>query len=290
MGIVIERALDFLIEEEDESNIFPKAEEAQELEETSEPDEQTETSAFQEPEVILRSFIPQSEKDWEIGWKQLTEADYETYQVPKNRLLYRTMEEMTRNCLKISASLGGRYLKEIQKFFPPGYLRDREGYTPMSVVEMRQRMRYTCTKRFPNEPNGEINWSKYKRGDLNQFGIDNPDYHQRFKYWDLLAQRWRDYQAVMEPYKRKVSMNSYVYVGEFVEEEDPLIAEQRISDAKAQIELLARRPFTWLDDYSTKVKTLLVQEAYNRGLDARIAAEVAHNQAIEQQPDIEEDL
>ncbi len=31
MGIVIERALDFLMEEEDESNIFPKAEEAQEF-------------------------------------------------------------------------------------------------------------------------------------------------------------------------------------------------------------------------------------------------------------------
>jgi hypothetical protein len=250
---------------------FPSPDESIEVEIVEgEGDEQTPIAADETPQVEdgtglvtkpLRDIIPESPEDEKVGFKRLRDWEYELYRVPLDRSLYLTREKASKNLFKISASRLGQHLKELQNFRnPPGYYLDEQGLTPEAIAELRLKIQYTSRLTFPDS-----DWSKYKRGDLKKLGIENPNYQERFRYWDEYGSRSQAYHQWLSESADEVGT---VYQAEFYDWEEPNREESR-SHLRSQIELAHRDIFQSVDSYLDSLGEKLIEHARDKGLEIR---------------------
>jgi len=231
-----------------------------------EGDEQTETPTDETPQVEdgikLRDIIPETPEDEKVGFKRLRDWEYELYRVPSDRSLYLTREKASKNLFKISASRLGQHLKELQNFRnPPGYYLDEQGLTPEAIAELRLKIQYTSRLTFPDS-----DWSKYKRGDLKKLGIENPNYQERFRYWDEYGSRSQAYHHWLETHSSLDEPR--IYQGE-IYDWGSLDREERESDLRSDIELAHRDIFSSVDSYLDLLRDKLKSRARERGLEMR---------------------
>lgn len=234
---------------------------------------------------FLRSLIPDTEEDFEFGYRILREHEYQALQIPRERSLYATREDASKNVFKISAARLGEHLKELMAFkFPPNYLWDSKGMTPECVGELKLKISYTARKVFPTD-----DWRKYKRGELGKVGIENPKYGSRFKYWEEIAKRSQEYQSWLDSHQSNQEEEPEVYEAEWVFTENPEEREERHSKARSQIELSKLGLIQQLKSYFADIREEAIKIAEDEGLQTRIEMDKHHAQTIANPEQLDED-
>lgn len=178
------------------------------------------------PQDVREGFRDFTDKEWSLcledyqrGFAPMTGQDWEKYQVPEEPAIYRTREKLSRNCVKVSAGLVGKWVQaktnKSRPFYPDGYLQDEFGFTPQAVAVFRNMMRYTCKRRFKTNEQGVIEWDKLER-DLSPikdplYSEENPDYVLCSLYWQKVEQMWLDYCDLMDwisEYRQRISIET----------------------------------------------------------------------------------
>lgn len=242
---------------------------------------------LEEEQSVLRSFLPDTEEDLELGFRALRPHEYKKHAIPgdrENRELFRTREKASKNLFKISAARLGQHFKELATFkFPPGYLQDKDGLTPECMAELRVKIAYTSENIFPSE-----DLSKFKRGQLPKVGISNPKYPLRFQYWEKIAKRSEEYQSWLNSFSSSEE-EPEVCEGEFFFTENSADREERHSQAKSDIELNALGLLQKLKAHFAAIREEAVRIAEDEGLKTRQEMDKAHAKSITNPETLEED-
>lgn len=252
-----------------------------------EPTEHIEEEVQQQPS-ILRSLIPDTEEDFEFGYRILRDHEYNALNIPKDRTLFLTREDASKNLFKISAARLGEHLKELSNFkFPPNYLWDNSGLTPECIAELRVKISYTSRKVYPSE-----DLRKYKRGELAKVGIENPKYPLRFKYWEQIAKRSEEYQNWLQTKQPHQEEEPEVHEAEWVFNENPEEREERHSETRSEIELARLNFLQNIKNYFADMRKEALRIAEDEGLETRLQMDKHHLVTIAnpEQLDPEEDL
>lgn len=257
--------------------------------EYSEPEERPDLETPVQEEgnsKVLRSLIPDTEEDFEFGFRILRDHEYQSLLIPKDRNLYSTREDASKNIFKISAARLGEHLKELMAFkFPANYLWDSKGMTPECIAELKIKISYTARKVFPTE-----DWKKYKRGQLGKVGVENPKYPLRFKYWEEVAKRSQEYQSWLESWQAEnPEEEPEIYQGEWVFTENPEEREERHSKARSQIELSRLGFIQQLKDYFSDIREEAIKIAVDEAITTRLEIDKRHAQMIANPEELEED-
>lgn len=296
-------------EEVEEVPEEPEAQEEAELSDTSEemPKEEPIPEPEYEPEApkkdttpIVRHVIPVNpdlaeelwgqpllpeqrqrlEQDWQLGFCQLTDEERKFYGISDDPETYARMESLAKNYLKVSANQGKEDLIDLEKSagkdgWGDGYLRDENGrFTERCVVELMNLRRRTREWVLPEEPDGSIDLTKYKRGDLSpkrNIRVKNERYGQRFEYWEALrdrARRWRLWREERNKSIPVIVVEGEAVFGELVvtpltqsqQEENISLARQRVEQAE---QLLCSVPLELQDPMWERVKPLWTQVGLN---------------------------
>jgi hypothetical protein len=267
------------------------------IEETAQPEEMyayaedptpppSSPSPEEEPKKSpLRNLIPDTEEDFEFGFRVLREHEYQALFIPKDRTLYLTREDASKNIFKISAARLGEHLKELMAFkFPRQYLWDAQGMTPECVAELKTKISYTARKIFPSD-----DWRKYKRGELGKVGIENPKYPLRLQYWEEIAKRSSDYQNWLESYQPTGEDEPEVVDAEWVFEESSDERDDRRSKTRSQIELAGHAIFKQVDGYLDALVGRIMLRVEDKGLEARAKMDTRLPEVIIRPETTEED-
>lgn len=242
------------------------------------------SSQPQEEKTVLRSLIPDTEEDFEFGYRILREHEYQSSQIPKDRTLYATRENASKNLFKISAARLGEHLKELANFkFPPNYLWDNQGLTPECMAELRIKIAYTSRKVFPTE-----DLRKYKRGQLGKVGVENPKYALRFKYWEQIAKRSEEYQNWVQT-QVSDEEETQVFEAEWVFTENPEEREERHSKARSQIELSKVNFIQQVKNYFADVREEVLKIAEDEAIQTRLEMDKRHAQTLANPEELDED-
>jgi hypothetical protein len=235
--------------------------------------------------VVLRNLIPDTEEDFKLGFRQLREHEYQTLGIPKNRDLYRTREDASKNLFKISASRVGEHIKELMTFkFPPGYLWDSYGLTPEGAAEIKVKILNTARTTYPSD-----DWSKYKRGDIKTCGVANHRYPLRVRYWEEVAKRSQEYIAWVETQIPEGIPEPEACEAEWVFDSEPVEErEERHSKLRSRIELVGQQTYQQIDRYFDSLKEKLLLLAEDKGIETRIAIDERYGQ-VALNPEITED-
>lgn len=230
-----------------------------------EPEEVTQQPEEEAKRSPLRSLIPDTEEDFEFGFRILRDHEYQSLGIPKDRSLYATREDASKNLFKISAARLGEHLKELMAFkLPPNYLWDAKGMTPECVAELKIKISYTARKIFPTD-----DWRKYKRGDLRKVGVENPKYALRIKYWEEIAKRSQEYKSWVESYQPQDDSEPELHEGEFIFEESAEEREDRHSKMRSQIEISQQSIFQQVDNYLDNLANQIIKRVEDKGLQTR---------------------
>ena len=237
--------------------------------EFEEPQPSTQAES-EETKVELRHLIPDTEEDFKAGFRKLREHEHQALGIPKNRDLYRTREDASKNVFKISAARVGEHIKELMTFkFPPGYLWDSYGLTPEGVAEIKTKILNTARTTYPSD-----DWSKYKRGDIKKVGIANHRYPLRVRYWEEVAKRSQEYQSWAETQIPEGQPEPEVCEAEWIFDSEPAEErDERHSKLRSQIELVGQATYQQFDKYFDSLKDKLLKLAEDKGIETRIAVD-----------------
>ncbi len=239
-------------------------------------------------EVKLRSFIPETKEDYEAGFKLLRDKEFEDYNIPLDRSLYRTREDAAKNILKVSPSRVGEHLTEISRLpFPRNYLIDAKGLTPQCMWELLTKIDNTAR----NIPPGAITeWVKSKPKAKKSF---NPKYKtHRFRYWEEASKRCADYQAWFDGQPQP---ENQVHEAEFVAPDEPEEdREERLSKKRSAIELAERSTDNVVREYMRWKREQILKLVEEESLETKHQIDLTHTRIITQPdttapPDLEED-
>lgn len=188
------------------------------------------------------------EEDWRLGFRQLTDEERRFCGISKDPETYARMESLSKNYLKVSTQQGKDDLIELELTaqhygWLKGYLRDENGrFTDRCVYELMQYRRRMREWILPEEPDGSIDLTKYKRGDLapkRGIRVKNPRYGERFDYQAALADRARRWRTWKDERDRGVPTVVEV-VGEPVFGE-LIVTPQTKTQHEEQLSLLQQR-------------------------------------------------
>jgi hypothetical protein len=229
-------------------------------------------------------------EDYQRGFALLSPADWEKFQVPDEPIVYRTREKLSRNCVKVSASMVGKWVttNTSRKIYPKGYLEDDFGFTPQAVAVFRNMMRYTCTRRFKVNPDtNQVDWEALDRDKkpITDPGTseENPDYVLCSLYWQKAEEMWLDYCDRLdwiEDYRKRRSIESIPFEGEHVAEFEDVRQELR-SDFKVRGELAEHQVKQALVQKFNALTQELVEIAADKGIEANARAKEAFAQGFQ---------
>ncbi len=225
--------------------------------------------------VVLRDLIPDTEEDFQAGFRRLRDHEYQSLGIQKDRSLYRTREDASKNVFKISAARVGQHLTEMMAFkHPPNYFWDSYGMTPECVAELKKKIENTARTVFPDSE-----WSKYKRGDLKKVGVENPRYKLRVKYWEELAKRSQEYEAWLLSRQPEGDEQPEACEAEWVFDNEPAEErEERHSKLRSQIELVGQQTYQIFNDYFDSLKDRLIKLADDKAIETRLAVDKRYSQ------------
>jgi len=220
--------------------------------------------------VTLRDLIPDTEDDFLVGFRKLREHEYYSLGIPKNRDLYRTREDASRNVFKLSAARVGEHIKELMTFkFPANYLWDSYGLTPEGVAEIKVKILNTARTVYPSD-----DWNQYRRGDIKKVGVANPRYSFRVRYWEEIAKRSGEYQSWIETQIPEGHQEPETCEAEWVFDSEPAEErDERHSKLRSQIELVGQSTYQQFDRYFDSLKEKLLKLAEDKGIETRIAVD-----------------
>jgi len=260
-----------------------------------------------------RDFTPEewaiASEDYNRGFRPIEERYLIQYQVPEDTSQFRTQEDLSRCCIKLSSRMVGKWVKatmsDSPQKFPPRLLKDDFGFTQYAVAIYRNLMQYTCTRRFKaDESTGFINWDNIDRDTVPppikdpELSEDNPDYAMSSLYWERLSKEWNDYCELMgwlEEYKQLMSLRGQQpEVMDFGGSESDRILAHQISQFAAKVELAKQAALQYLDQELDDMNKKAVTQAKSKGAQGRAMAVDAYAEAFSQgdsqpSPD-EEDL
>jgi len=256
---------------------------------------------FTEEEWALAS------EDYNRGFRPIEKRYLIKYQVPDDASRFRTQEDLSRYCIKMSPGMIGRWVKattnESAQRFPRHLLKDDYGFTQYAVAVYRNLMNYTCTRRFKADANGFIDWEKIDRdAEVSpikdpELSEANPSHALNSSYWEKLQEQWDDYcnlMAWIEEYKQFLSLRSQQpEVMDFDGQGDRVLAQQ-MSQFAAKVELTKQAALQYLDqeldDLNKKAVTKAKVKAAKGRADALDAYAETFNQRDPQPVPEEEDL
>jgi len=227
-------------------------------------------------EVTLRSFIPETKEDYEVGFKLLRDKEFEDYGIPLDRSLYRTREDAGKNVLKVSAQRVGEHLTELSRSpFPRNYLIDAEGLTPQCIWELLTKIHNTARNTLP----GSIaDWQHCKPKTKKVF---NPKYKtHRFKYWEEVSKRCGEYQSWFDGQPQP---ENQVHEAEFVAPDEPEEdREERLSKKRSAIELAERSTDNVVREYMRWKREQILKLVEEESLETKHQIDLTHTRIITQ--------
>jgi hypothetical protein len=213
-----------LVEEELQPEVYATIPEPEERPDLSE------SSTEELIEVKLRSLIPSEKRDFEKGFRVLTEDERAKYGISPNPL---TREDAARQELAYSGTRVGKMVEEllaIRPPFPPGYLfEEGNKLSDRCRFELFERIKYASQKIPPGDPR---DWRKLKRSNKQT----NPKYKTHlFKYHEARVKQLTEYHKWLND---QPEPEVKVHQGEFVppREVPPEDREENLSRKRSAIQ------------------------------------------------------